>query len=283
MNGVPTNVVGVVGTASWGPVGKPAIVSTMADFAATFGPVVPRKYDMGTIIATAVQQGAGNFRCVRVSDGTDTAAAFQIPSTSFVFTALYTGSAGNTVGVAMAPAGKAGCWKLTVSMPSARAEVFDNIGGTGSVFWQAVANAVNLGQGPQRGPSQIVVASPAGTNVPPLSFAWNFAAGVAGTDGAGVTAAALVGVDTLPRTGMYALRGQGCSVGVLADADDATQWTTEAGFGLSEGIYMILNMLLGTLAAMATSVVAYWVGSSAGSAQKTDLLARSTLVAAHKP
>jgi hypothetical protein len=34
-------------------------------------------------------------------------------------------------------------------------------------------------------------------------------------------------------------------------------------------------MLLGTLAAMATSVVSYWVGSSAGSAQKTDLLYRS--------
>ena len=32
------------------------------------------------------------------------------------------------------------------------------------------------------------------------------------------------------------------------------------------------NMLLGTLAAMATSVVSYWVGSSAGSARKDDRL-----------
>jgi hypothetical protein len=38
----------------------------------------------------------------------------------------------------------------------------------------------------------------------------------------------------------------------------------------------ILNMLLGTLAAMATSTVAYWVGSSSGSAQKNDMLYRST-------
>lgn len=44
---------------------------------------------------------------------------------------------------------------------------------------------------------------------------------------------------------------------------------------LPAGSETILNMLLGTLAAMATSVVAYWVGSSAGSAQKTDLLYRS--------
>ena len=40
---------------------------------------------------------------------------------------------------------------------------------------------------------------------------------------------------------MYALRGQGCSLALLADADDATQWTTQAGFGLSEGIYMVLT------------------------------------------
>lgn len=45
---------------------------------------------------------------------------------------------------------------------------------------------------------------------------------------------------------------------------------------LPVGSETILNMLLGTLAAMATSTVSYWVGSSAGSAQKTNLLFRST-------
>ena len=45
---------------------------------------------------------------------------------------------------------------------------------------------------------------------------------------------------------------------------------------LPSGSETILNMLLGTLAAMATSVVAYWVGSSSGSDRKTDLLYRST-------
>jgi hypothetical protein len=44
---------------------------------------------------------------------------------------------------------------------------------------------------------------------------------------------------------------------------------------LPAGSETILNMLLGTLAAMANSVVCYWVGSSAGSSQKTDLLYRS--------
>ena len=45
---------------------------------------------------------------------------------------------------------------------------------------------------------------------------------------------------------------------------------------LPTGSETILNMLLGTLAAMATSTVAYWVGSSSGSAQKNDMLYRST-------
>ena len=31
INGVPTDVIGVVGTASWGPMNKPAIVATMSD------------------------------------------------------------------------------------------------------------------------------------------------------------------------------------------------------------------------------------------------------------
>jgi hypothetical protein len=44
---------------------------------------------------------------------------------------------------------------------------------------------------------------------------------------------------------------------------------------LPAGSETIVNMLLGTLAAMATSVVSYWVGSSAGSASKTDLLFRT--------
>lgn len=44
---------------------------------------------------------------------------------------------------------------------------------------------------------------------------------------------------------------------------------------LPEGSETMLNILLGTLAAMATSTVSYWVGSSAGSAAKNDLLLRS--------
>jgi phage tail sheath protein FI len=242
LNGVPTDIVGVVGSASWGPVGKPVIVATMSDYAGAFGPLVARKYDMGTHVATAVQQGAQNFRCVRVTDGTDTAAKLTLPSTAFTFTALYTGSLGNALSVALGTGSQANTWRLTVSLPGLVPETYDNIAGSGVVFWQNLASAVNSGLGPQRGASALVTATANGTAVAPVAGLYSFATGTPGNDGAtNVVATTLVGVDIAPRKGMYALRGQGCSIALLADSDDPTQWTTQAQFGLSEGIYMILT------------------------------------------
>ncbi len=242
LNGVPTNVLGVVGTSSWGPVGLPVIASSMADFAKMFGPVMPRKYDMGTQIATAVQQGASNFRCVRASDGTDTAASLTVPGTAFQLAALYTGSLGNQVSFTLAAGSRGGTWRATVVLPGLQPEVFDNVAGGGAQFWINLASAINAGTGPQRGPSQIVVTTSGGTSLTPSAMNLSFSTGTPGTDGAsGATAATLVGVDTIPRKGLYALRGQGCSIALLADGDDATQWTTQVAFGLAEGVYMILT------------------------------------------
>ena len=163
LNGVPTNVVGMVGTASWGPVGQPVIVATMADYARNFGPVMPRKFDMGTHVATAVQQGAQNFRCVRVTDGTDTAAQSLIQGLSssnfaMALTAACTGSLGNQLVATLAPGSKAGTWKLTIALPGLAPEVFDNVGGSGVQFWQNMVAAVNTGTSIQRGPSQFCTA-----------------------------------------------------------------------------------------------------------------------------
>jgi Bacteriophage tail sheath protein len=242
LNGVPTNVVGVVGTASWGAVAQPVIIATMADYARSFGPIIARKYDMGTQIATAVQQGAQNFRCVRVSDGTDTAAQVVVPGTTATFTALYTGSLGNQVNLTLQPGAGPNTWRLIATLPGLQPEVYDNIGGTGAQFWISLATAVNQGQGSQRGPSQLVIASAGGATAPPMAFATTLGVSTPGSDGAAnVSSAQLVGMDIPPRTGMYALRGQGCGIAVLADSDDPNQWTTQATFGLQEGIYMILT------------------------------------------
>jgi len=242
LNGVPTNVLGVVGSAPWGPVNQPVIVATMADYAGSFGPIIARQYDMGTQVATAVQQGAQNFRCVRVTDGTDTAAQVTVPNTTFIFTGLYTGSLGNQVTLALNPGSQANTWRLTVVLPGLQPEVYDNLAGAGATFWTNLANAVNQGQGPQRGSSQLVIASTGGTIAPPAPFAITLGGTTAGSDGAAdVAASSLVGSDIPPRAGMYALRGQGCGIALLADSDDATQWLTQAAFGLQEGVYMILT------------------------------------------
>jgi phage tail sheath protein FI len=245
LNGVPTNVIGMVGTAPWGPVGKPVVVGTMAEYARFFGPVIARKYDMGTAVACAVQQGASAFLCVRVSDGTDVAASYAIGASAGTFaaqlTARYTGSLGNSLTLTIGAAPQAGCWRLTVALPGVVPELFDNIPApTPAAFWANLVAAVNQGNGPLRGPSQLVAAT-LGSATTVVVTAITAQALAGGTDGASaVTAANLVGQDTVPRLGMYALRGQGCSIGMLADADDPTQWTAQSGFGLSEGVYMIL-------------------------------------------
>ena len=43
LNGVPTDVIGVVGTAAWGPVNTPGNIASMADYSRLFGAIQARK------------------------------------------------------------------------------------------------------------------------------------------------------------------------------------------------------------------------------------------------
>src|SRR4051812_1175131 len=70
---IQTDLISVVGTASWGPVGAPMPFSDAKTYAAIFGNPVARKYDMGTQAVAACLVGARNLRGVRVTDGTDAA------------------------------------------------------------------------------------------------------------------------------------------------------------------------------------------------------------------
>jgi hypothetical protein len=257
LNGVPTNILGVVGTASWGPVNEPNIIGTMADYAQQFGAIVPRKYDLGTQVATAVQQGAQNFRCVRVTDGTDAAAYTVVPGSNASFTAIYTGSLGNNITLTLGVGTKPNSWMLSVLLPGFEPEVYDGLVGDGAAFWTGLAAAVNTGLGPQRGPSMLVIASSGGTTASPAPFSFALGASSAGADGATqVGSAQLIGDDAPVRSGMYALRGQGCGIALLADCDDPTTWTTQAQFGLQEGVYMILTTPAGDIISNAVTTKA---------------------------
>lgn len=237
LNGVPTNVLGIVGTASWGPVNSPAVFGSMADYSRIFGQIQNRKYDMGTIVATAVLQGASNFRGVRVTDGTDVAASAVIQTNCLTLTGKYTGTTGNSIQATLSTGSQANTSRVTIALPGFQPEVFDNIPGTANALWVNMANAINNGNSALRPKSDLVVAS-AGAGTAALTPATVTLTG--GTDGATtITGATLIGADTTTRTGMYSLRNTGASVGVLADCDDSTTWTTQVAFGLSEGIYMV--------------------------------------------
>lgn len=170
LNGVPTDIGAYVGTASWGPKNSPTVIGSMEKQVAQFGTPVNRKYDLGTAIYAAASQGANNFLCVRVTDGTDTASSANLldqsspsPLIGLVLTSLYTGSYGNnisaTLGNGSGSTDAAPTYKLSIYFSNGIPEVFDSIGGTGNQFWTNLANAVNLGQDGLRGPSQICVAS----------------------------------------------------------------------------------------------------------------------------
>jgi hypothetical protein len=399
INGIPTNILGMVGIASWGPTNSPTVIGSVSQQIQQFGPISTATFDLGTHVALASLQNANNFRCVRVTDGTDTAATANVIDTvtstnitGIVLTGFYTGTVGNTI-VATVSTGTSSTsstptFKLTLVLPNGVPEVFDNIGGTGQTLWTNMVNAVNLGQNGLRGPSQLCVASLANglggftvttpgsyTTIPTLSFtgggggsgatatclmkglvptaiaaagsgymigdtitlaggtntlptiltvatvsgsgvasvtvsqagsysaipsnpvaqastsgsgsgatftmAWGIlgatitASGsgytsaptvvvssgsgaltalvgsqnapkitnytlAGGTNGnSGVTATTLIGSDTAPRKGMYALRNTGCSVVDLCDHSSSTDWSTIAQYGLSEGSYMI--------------------------------------------
>ena len=246
LNGVASNSIGVVGTATWGPVNNAVVIGTLADYNLAFGSVMPRTFDLGTPVACALQQGTQSFVCVRVTDGTDKSAAYALLYANgtypLLLTAIYSGSQGNNIRLALQPGSRTGSWKLTLQMMGQLAEVYDNIDASAGPqsFWNALANAVNNGTGTTRGPSVLCVASVGnGTSIAPSVVVNQML--LNGTDGAsGVAAASLVGNDGLSRTGMYALRGQGCALGMLADCTDDTQWSIQATFGLSEGIYMVL-------------------------------------------
>ena len=130
INGVPSNVVGTVGTASWGPTNRAVTVGNYAQYVQNFGPLINRKYDAGTGVAIAVQQGATSIVAVRASDGTDAAATSTGIAGCITFAGLYTGSLGNSITASLAAGSKANSWKLQVGLAGIGVvEAFDNITG----------------------------------------------------------------------------------------------------------------------------------------------------------
>jgi len=221
LQGASTSRIGIVGTASWGPTNTPVVIGAMGDYLAAFGPKQALAADMGLAVNVALLQGAADFRCVRVTDGTDKAATGTLTGVSL--TAAYTGSSGNAVTATLSP-GSGGSYNLVIAHPTIGSRAYNG------VSWTALASAMAADA------SAMVQATVPG-DVPALASGIVTLSG--GTDGGAPSTAAFIGSDAAPRTGMYALRGQGCALGVLAGLTDNASWTTQAAFGLGEGVYMV--------------------------------------------
>lgn len=244
INGVPTDIYGIVGVASWGPVNSPTLIGSPSDGQRIFGVQQVRKYDLASAIAIGFQVGAYNQRIVRVTDGTDIAATTSLmdingtPAIGATLTGMYTGTLGNTLTAAVTAGTKQSTFKLTITQPGYTPEVFDNIAGSAGALWAALVSAVNNGQSGTRGPSQLCVATiGVGTAAPNTTATYTLSGGTDGTTT--LTDAVMVGTDGTARKGMYALRGSGASVLNLIDVTDSTQWTAMNAFALAEGMYAV--------------------------------------------
>ena len=295
----------------------------MANYTNAFGPLSNRKYDMGTHSAIISQQAGTAMQCVRVTDGTDTKAAVTIGSTDITFTALYTGTVGNNIGVTLQAGSKVNTVAAVVTIPGYGSELFNNIPfptvqtsavlvttsasttvtvastagilvgdtitGTGITAsptvasisnsttivmsvaetltsttvltftpasynsgWVAMALAINNGQSALRGASNWITAtSSSGTTAPSLGTTYTLTGGGDGV--ATITSSVLIGTDTSPAVGMYALRGTGMSILDVCDLDDPTQWTSIDALAISESCYAIQTVPAGTSVTTAVS------------------------------
>lgn len=129
INGVPSNIIGLVGTATWGPKNVPTVCGSYSSYVLQFGYPQPRLYDIGSALWAATLQGAQSFKVVRVTDGTDTAASAVVQTNCMTLTSLYTGSLGNTIGFNVANGPVTGSYNGIVTMGSNVPEVFVGISG----------------------------------------------------------------------------------------------------------------------------------------------------------
>lgn len=103
ITGVPTDVFGAVGTGSWGPLNTPIHMGSPNDAVQAVGSVsaasLTDPFDLPTDLAIAFSQaqsgGTNEGWCIRVSDGTDTAATGNLPgaATSAALTVTLGGTA----------------------------------------------------------------------------------------------------------------------------------------------------------------------------------------------
>ncbi|MFT8769700.1 MAG: phage tail protein [Gluconobacter cerinus] len=220
LTGASSSKLGIVGTAGWGPVGLPVPVGGMSDYLSAFGSKQNKTTDAGLAVNIAALQGASSFVVVRVTDGTDANATASLGGVTL--SAVHTGAAGNAIVVSLTATGAG--YGLAVSHPVLGAETYS--GATWNILEAAVAQDLS---------ALVTIHLPDAVPDPvPGSVTLS-----GGLDGGAPDTSAFLGKDDIIRTGMYALRGQGCAVATLHGVADSASYSLQAAFGLGEGVYMV--------------------------------------------
>lgn len=220
LTGASSSKLGIVGTAGWGPVGLPVPVGGMSDYLSAFGSKQNKTTDAGLAVNIAALQGASSFVVVRVTDGTDANATASLGGVTL--SAVHTGAAGNSIVVTLTATGAG--YGLAVSHPVLGAATYS--GATWNILEAAVAQDLS---------ALVTIHLPDAVSDPvPGSVTLS-----GGLDGGAPDTSAFLGKDDIVRTGMYALRGQGCAVATLHGVTDSASYSLQAAFGLGEGVYMV--------------------------------------------
>jgi len=243
ITGIATDVIGVVGTASWGPKNSPQLLGSPSQANQIFGGVTAAAltdiHDLPTdlLIAFSQAQGTGILQAwgVRVTDGTDIAASVVVTDTGGTVTgitlnAVYSGVLGNSLSMTISAGSIPTTFTVQIApFAGGNVEVYPNLVG-GAPFWAALVAALNTGIAGVRGPS-VLVNGTIGTSVLGPALATSTLA--SGTDGRGsIISAQLVGSNaSSPYTGVYALQNLLPQVGIvwcsgLSDSTIAANLTT---------------------------------------------------------
>jgi hypothetical protein len=274
VRGAPTDVFAILGTASWGPVGKPVLAGGIPDSQLSFGgvnsasPADPHDLCRAATIAFQqnISQSSNEGYLVRITHGDDTPATFTLqdgqmtPASGVILTAIFSGIFGNQISVNIQSGSVPNAFNVTiVPFKGARPEYYTNIlgvaGSAASPFWVNLLNAINAGQNNVRGKSQLLIASTASSTAEnPVVGTYTLSGG---TDGRDVVSADFIGADgiTGAGTGIYSLRGLPQPPGIiwLAGFTDHTQFAAIQAFVDSEAMLGLFSFPTGTTSPTAVS------------------------------
>lgn len=184
---------------------------------------------------------------------TVTFGAISAASAGIRLSGIFTGSLGNVIQANVALGAAANTFTVILNGPGNLAEYYPNL--PSATFWTALAAAINNGLSGVRGPSQIAKADRANIAVGAPTVGLYTLSG--GTDGRAVNTAALLGTDSNPGTGLYALRQLKPAVGLtwIVGLTDSSAFAASLAFGLSEGSSTLLTLPAGTSTSAALTAV----------------------------